>query len=463
MTDLLIVGAGPAGLAAAARAGSFGLATVLVDENVTPGGQYYRQPAMPGVRLRDAHARRGQAEIERAAAASTLRLGCSAYAIDGERGVWLMDGDGLERVVPRAVLLATGGHDLPVAFPGWTLPGVVSAGAAQALIKSQAVQPGRRGIVVGAGPFIWVVADQLRRAGVTVVEVAEATTLRQSVAGLPASLRAPGRYLELARYVLPLVASGTRVTTGHIVTAAEGKDYLEAVRLRPRSSWTQQRDQDRLVDADLLCVAYGFAASTELARLAGCGLTWDPGLGQMVPEVDDWQSTDRTGVFVAGEACGLGGAAVAALEGELAAIGAARLIGAIGPVDANRAAARVRGRMHSARAFADLLPRLFPRPAELADLATEETTVCRCENVSLASALRAVDDSGAIDLNEVKTSTRCGMGWCQGRVCGSVLSTVLPGRRPGFGRESTFTARGPVRPVPLGAIAALESAAQPDR
>jgi NADPH-dependent 2,4-dienoyl-CoA reductase/sulfur reductase-like enzyme len=459
MIDLLVVGAGPAGLAAAARAGELGLKCLVVDENAEGGGQYYRQPALAGVAGADARQRRGQDQIDRAASVASLRLGCSAYGIDAGQRVWLADANGVESVLPRAVLLATGAHDTPVAFPGWTLPGVMAAGAAQVLVKNQRVRPGLRAVVAGSGPFLLVVANQLRRAGVHVVEVVEATTLRRALPFVPASLRNPGRYGELAGYALPLVAAGVPIRRGEVVAAAEGDERLEAVRLRRRVDRGSSQAPERVVATDLLCVGYGFSASTELARLAGCRLGWDIGLSQTVPVFDAWQCTSQPGIFVAGEACGLGGAEVAAVEGELAAVGVARHLGRLAESDAVRMAGPARRRLRGLRAFAAILPRIFPRPSELGALADGETTVCRCENVTLDEVLRAVEDSAATNLNEVKTTTRCGMGWCQGRICGSVLPVVLAPGRPNFDAASQFTARNPIRPISAGQMAALERGA----
>lgn len=466
MTDLLIVGAGPAGLSAAATAGEMGLRVRVVDEGQQPGGQYYRQPALEGSR-RDVRQARGHQLIERARAVADFELGSIVFGVDraeGQLRFWVERGGDIEVVEPRAAILATGAYDSPSAFPGWTLPGVLSAGAADVLVRSQHVRPGRRAVVAGSGPFLFVVANELRRAGVHVAEIVEASTVRHALSYLPATLRHARRYPELAGLVLPAYLARTPIRRGQIVVAAEGRETLEAVRIAPRvdvqrraratnagGHAANERPSDRLVEADLLCVNYGFSASTELARLARCGLAWDPGLNQLVPAVDEWQQSSRPGLFLAGEACGLGGAEVALVEGELAAHGVARYLDRSIPRSAARAAALNR-RLRQLRAFARLLPLVFPRPSELLGLAGGETLVCRCENVALERVMAAVDQTGAANLNEVKTTTRAGMGWCQGRICGVLLSGILADRRPGFDGATPFTARNPIRPVGLGAF-----------
>ena len=457
MPDLLIVGAGPAGLSATTKAGQLGLDCLVVDENTSAGGQYYRQPPVAWANDRPSdRLLRGRAKIERATAAATFRLGCAVYGIDAEHRIWLDQDGSVERVEPACVLLATGAYDRPVAFPGWTLPGVMSAGSAQALIKSQQVRPGARAVVAGSGPFLYVVALELLHAGVHVIEVIEAATVRSAVPFLPDSMRYPARLAELVGYALPLLRAGVRIRRGAMISSAGGDQRLEEVRVRPVRSGANDPPRERVIDADLLCVGYGFVASTELARLAGCTLAWDRGLQQNVPAYDEWQATSADGVFVAGEASGLGGAPVAECEGELAAIGVARHLGRISDAGAQRMAEPIRSRLRRLRRFASLLPRLFPAPPELAELARPETIVCRCQNVTFERALEAVTHAGATTLNEVKTTTRCGMGWCQGRICGGLLPSLLAQRAgTGFDPASGFTARNPVRPVQVSSLAAI--------
>ena len=441
---------------AAAKAGELGLRCVVVDENAEAGGQYYRQPALGSVLAPDSRQQRGRIHIDHAASVATLRLGCTVYGMDGDGRFWLEQDGVAESVRPRAVLIATGAFDTPVAFPGWTLPGVMSAGAAQVLVKNQRVRPGQRAVVAGSGPMLFAVAATLRRAGVRIAEIVEATSFRQAMPFLPPTLLHPTRYAELAGYALPLVASRVPIRRGHIVAAAEGDGRLEAVRLRESGRHGTSAGRERTVEADLLCVGYGLSASTELVRLAGCRLVWDDGLGQKVPDVDLWQAASRPGFFVAGEAGGLGGAEIAAVGGELAAIGAARHLGRLQESEAAQQARSPRRRLRALKSFAAVLPRVFPRPDGLAQLPTDNTTLCRCENVTLSKVLEAMDESGAATLNEIKTTSRCGMGWCQGRVCGMVLPTVLAAHRPGFDVASSFTARSPIRPIAAASMAALE-------
>ncbi len=452
MPDLLIVGAGPAGLAAAIQAGELGLDTVVVDENTTAGGQFYRQypesfqePASP----RDPQRERGRQVISRARRAAEFRLGASVWGIDGP-DVWLDQGGEPDLVRSHCTLLATGAHDRPTPFPGWTLPGVITAGAAQTLVKGQAVKPGSRAVVAGSGPFLLTVAAHLVAAGVRVVEVVEAATLHEGLRLLPRTLPYPARYVELSRYLTPLLRHGARFTRGCVVAAAEGRDHVERVELEPLRGGPRRT---RSVGVDLLCVGYGFSAPTDLARLAGCSLRWDTGMAQPVPRHDRWQATSVPGLLVAGEACGLGGASVSALEGQIAAIGAARQLARLSDPEAARLARPLWARLRRARGFARVLTDAFPHRLQLAELPTDDTIVCRCQNVRWGTVRKAVEE-GAHDLNEVKTSTRCGMGWCQGRICGAALPDLITSRvDPGFDHSAVFTARPPFRPVRASTLA----------
>lgn len=451
MFDLVIVGAGPAGLAAAVRAGELGLSVLIADENVTAGGQYYRQPPEPfsWAGSGDPQQERGRRLIESARQTATLRLATSVWGI-GQECLWLDQDGRTEQVVAPCTLLATGAYDRPTPFPGWTLPGVITAGAAQTLVKGQGLRPGSRAVVAGSGPFLLTVAAHLVKAGVSVAELVEATTIRESLKVMPRSAAYPGRYLELVGYLAQLAAARVRLRRGYVVAAAEGGQRLQRVRLEPGQSGS---GRDRTVEADLLCVGYGFAASTELARLAGCHLRWDPGLAQPVPSYNDWQETSVAGLFLAGEACGFGSAQLAELQGQLAAIGAARYLGCLSDADAAQLASPLRRSLRRARRFSDLLTRTFPARRRLLDMVSDQTLICRCQNVSFGSLRRAVQE-GARDLNEVKTSTRCGMGWCQGRICGAALPALLHELvDPAFDASIPFTARPPLRPLSVSAMA----------
>jgi thioredoxin reductase/bacterioferritin-associated ferredoxin len=345
------------------------------------------------------------------------------------------DGDS-ERIDARATVLATGAYDRPVAFPGWTLPGALTAGAAQALAKGQGVVPGRRVLLAGAGPFLLPVATQLTAAGAEVVAVAEATRRADWLRAAPRMTRYPGRLAAYAGYRARMARVRTPVVWGHVIVRADGGDRVRRATIAAAGpDWAPISGTERTFAVDAVCTAYGFLPATELARALGCELRED------AVAHDEAMRTSVPAVFVAGEAAGIGGAELARIEGALAGHGAAAAAGRAVPVAEARALRRRRARVAG---FARVLDDLFAaRPGVLA-LADAKTPLCRCEDVT-AGAIDAAVASGADTLAALKIATRCGQGPCQGRVCERLVAARLPA-----GPEAErFTVRAPLRPIEL--------------
>ena len=341
---------------------------VVVDEQPAPGGQIWRgHPSAVG---------RTAIAALRASPAVVLS-GTAVWAAEGDGATLLtLDASGAPGAVrTRAVVVATGAHDRPVAFPGWTLPGVFTAGGAQALAKGQGVAVGRRVVLAGAGPFLLPVARELRRAGATVVAIAEATRRRDWLRQATVAGRDPGRLREYGRYRRAL--AGVELLWGHVVVGADGDEVVESVTLAPcDGAWRPDRGRERTLAVDAVCTAYGFVPVVELARTLGCALT-----PQGTVECDADQRTTVPHVFAAGEPTGIGGADLAGAEGAIAGAAAAAHARAVAAPP--RPPALERRRRRHAR-FAALLDALFgPRPG-LWELAAPETVLCRCEDVTLA-------------------------------------------------------------------------------
>lgn len=448
--DLLVVGGGPAGLAAAVEARSLGLEVAVVDERPSLGGQIFKQP---GFRVRDAHALgrdhvRGRALINAAElSGARLLLRTSCIALRGTEAVVVEEGGHAETVEAEHVLVAPGAHDRPVSFPGWTLPGVVTAGAAQTIAKTQRIAPGERVVFAGSGPLALAFPAQLRHYGVNVIAAFEAgppprasdvLRLVAAVPGNAALLReAVGYRLELAQGRIPL-------RYRRVVVRAEGKERVEGVvHAACDAEWRPLPGTEERIDADTLCVGYGFFPSIELLRLAGCEFRYDEDLGGPVVVVDEWMRTSVPGISAAGDGTGIAGSHVAVDEGRLAALG---LVGD------ERRAAPIRRRLRRKERFRRALAPMHRVGRGIYELATPETVVCRCEEVTRAEIERAIDASA--DVNVVKTFTRVTMGLCQGRNCQRQIAALIAARH---GREladvAWSTPRAPVRPVPLAAIA----------
>lgn len=423
--DVVIVGAGPAGIAAAVRAAGSGARVVVLDEGLQPGGQIWRH--RPGTPPPD-EARRWLARFERCGAAmlagtkvvDVQRLDGEGFAVEAERGSSPLV------VTARSLVIATGARELFLPFPGWTLPGVIGIGGAQALLKSGASFAGKRVVIAGSGPLLLPVAAALSAAGARVLMVAEQAPIG-AVSGFAARLVGrPSMLLQAARYRAAFARTPYR--TGTWVRRADGDGALIRVTL------TDGRTT-RALDCDVLCAAFGLVPNTELARLLGCTV------GDRGVVVDARQATSVPGVFCAGEPTGIGGADLALVEGEVAGLCAAGRPDDALPLGGRRATLE-RGAARLARAFT-------LRP-ELKTLADPDTIVCRCEDVPLGAI------SPAWSMRQAKLYTRCGMGPCQGRVCGAALHHL-------HGWEAD-TVRSPVEPVLLSTLLAdaAPEAAPPD-
>lgn len=412
--DVLVVGAGPAGLAAARAAASHGARVGLLDAQAQPGGQVWRQD------VRHASPRTARRAFSLPAAVQWLARH-SVVAAASQR-LLVETPDGAHTLDYGALVLATGARERLLPFPGWTLPGVSGAGGLQALAKQGWPVDGRRVLVAGSGPLLLAAAATLRKHGAQVLgihEQAPAANVRAFARHLP---RWPARAVQ----ALGLRARLASVPyhCGSFVRAAHGASMLQAVEVEsPRG--VQQ------ITCDLLAVGYGLLPNVELAELLGCALE-QPGTHPQV-RVDELLRTSRPDVYAAGEACGIGGLAAARLEGAIAGHAAA---GAV------HDAAALLPRHARARRFAGLLATHFALDPRLRALATPQTLICRCEDV----ALGALD--GFADARDAKLATRCGMGACQGRICGSVLAEL--GRFPRNGQ------RPPLFPTRLSTLGDIE-------
>lgn len=419
--DVAIVGAGPAGLSAAAMAAERGARVLVVDAQPQAGGQVWRRD----VRLGEATA--ANALRARAEAAGARLLPRSEVVAAAGRQL-LLNGAGPLTLEYGKLVLATGARELLLPFPGWTLPGVTGAGGAQALAKQGAPMQGRRVLVAGSGPLLLASAATLKRHGANVLgihEQASGSQLRAFAAGL---WRWPGKLLQAAQLRARL--AGVPYVSGSHVLRALGDGRLQAVEL-------QHGSRREIIECDQLACGFGLVPNTELAQQLMCRQRQQGRHAVVV--VDDYQRTSNPDVLAAGEACGIGGVDCAVAEGCIAGLAAA---------GADAAATHYFSRRQHARDFAALLHAHFTLGQAVRQLADADTLVCRCEDVRLA------DLAGLYDARTIKLMTRCGMGPCQGRVCGPALAEIADLPHPGL--------RPPVFPVPLNVLAALPAGTQAD-
>ncbi|TDD20913.1 FAD-dependent oxidoreductase [Kribbella turkmenica] len=431
VVDVAVVGAGPAGIAAALAAGDAGASVLLIDSARAVGGQFNRQPAEELRVRRPGHLQHGWEDFvgkrDRLAAHDRIaRLAeTSVWALEQGNRLWVQRGpaDGAGREVfaveAKAIVLATGAYDRVLPFPGWDLPGVYSAGAAQALAKGQRVAVGKRVLVAGTGPFLLPVAESLVGIGAEVVGLLEANSLRTVRHGWATDpLVATSKLREAVGYGALLARHRIPLRHGWTVIAAHGTDRVEAVTIaRLDAGWRPRAGSERTVAVDAVCLGFGFTAQLELAVSARCELTTGPDGGPAVV-VDANQQTTTPGVFAAGELTGIGGADLAAAEGRVAGAAAARQ--AASPAEHRKV---VKGRR-----FATALAKAYPVRDGWRSWSRPETVVCRCEEVTRGDIEGAVVERDLADGRALKLTSRAGLGLCQGRVCARTVAALVTER-----------------------------------
>jgi len=440
--DVLVVGGGPAGLAAAIAAAEAGAAVVLLDERAAPGGQYAKPlagshaDAAPDAQFRAGLDLRRRAE-HAGVRIETESVAWGAFAPDE---IAALAGGRAVTYRPRRLILAPGAHEAPVPIPGWTLPGVMTTGALQALVRAQRVCPGERPVIAGTGPLNLQLACELLAGGVTPVAVVEAAPQPGLAAWRDAwrMLRsAPGLMADGLVMRARLRGAGVPLLWATRVVAAEGEGRVRAVRLAGP-------DGEHTLQADIAALNMGFQPETGLARALGIPHRFvDTGPGHLATETDADGRTALASVFAVGDGASLGGARAAMARGRIAGLAAARDLGRHAPDDPAARAALAR-----AAAFQDALWRVFRPPHQSPAGIPADTVVCRCEEVT-AGRLRAELAAGLASLPALKKATRAGMGRCQGRFCAATIARLCPDAPD----DGSFAApRAPLRPVPAAPL-----------
>lgn len=461
MSTVLVVGAGPAGLAAAVAALDAGARVTILDASDETGGQYWRHLPSARAGRNEARLHHGWSIYQALHARVTgdpaceLILGAQVWSVEPNPtspcgrtfnvSIGTVDHRGatMRAFSPDAAVLATGAHDRTLPFPGWELPGVFSGGAAQALAKGERVAVGQRVIVSGAGPFLLPVAVSVAETGSRVVEVVEANRIPRLMRGWSAKpwqlFGARSKAGELVEYARSFVRHRIPYRTGMAVVAAHGTDRVEAVTVAKLDvDWAPVLGTERRVEVDAVCVTHDFTPRLEVAVAAGCELT-----DERFIITDDKQQTTVADIYAAGEVTGIGGVDLAMAEG---AIAGARAAGG-NPTDLAVC------RRSVFTGFAARIAAAHGIRPGWRQWMSEDTVVCRCEEVTYGSLCRGVES--APGLRSLKLTTRASLGICQGRICGRTVEDVLDGTK-----RSTDGARVDRRPIVtpqrLGDLAQLE-------
>jgi NADPH-dependent 2,4-dienoyl-CoA reductase/sulfur reductase-like enzyme len=445
--ELAIVGAGPAGMAAAALAAEVGLDTILVDEQHSPGGQIYRgvERARPDSLFGPDYLAGGRLVAAMRASGVEYRPATTVWHLDPDGTLYLIAGDCSDMVRARRILLATGAIERPVPIPGWILPGVMTVGAAQILLKTADLVPMGRAVLAGQGPLLSLFAMQLARAGAPPVAILETTPSANYPQALVALRRRwPGLRPLLKGVSLALAARRAGIPLRRDVRGlrAIGRDSLERV------VW-----EGGETAADHLLLHEGVIPNIQVSLALQLRHEWDDDQLCWRPALDPWGQTSLPCIAVAGDAGGIAGAEAARLAGQLAALDAAMLLGRIGEPERDRRAGTIRAALARELALRPVLDRLYrPRRSILAP-DDDQIIVCRCEEVSAGQVRQAVR-LGAMGPNQLKAFTRCGMGPCQGRICGPVVNAIIADMlgKP-IAEIDTWRPRAPFKPITVGALA----------
>jgi hydrogen cyanide synthase HcnB len=444
----LIVGAGPAGVRAAQTLCRHGVRPVVIDEAPRWGGQIYRQPPANFGRSKRALYGFEAARADAVHAAMDSILDQVDYRPDTL--VWnaaggqldLLCRGGIDSVPYSQLIVATGAADRVLPFPGWTLPGVYTLGAAQVALKYQGCAIGERVIFAGTGPLLYLVAYQYAKAGAQVVAVLDTARFADKLAAVPAMLRNRAVFAKGLYYLAWLRLHGIPVHEGVRLERASGSTQVAAMRWR-------RGDSSHELPCDAVAFGYGLRSETQLADLLECRFGYDAVQRAALPERDAAGRASVAGVYLAGDGAGIMGADAAEWAGELAAL--ALLADAGETIDGPRAAELEEG-LAKIAAYRSGLERAFPFPQDWAAQATDDLVICRCEEITAGQLRQCVRETGAVEINRLKALTRVGMGRCQGRTCAVAAAEILA-QATGRTLDQVGRLRGqaPIKPLPFAA------------
>ena len=459
MHDVIVLGAGPAGAAAAIEAARLGLSVAVLDEAGDAGGQVYR--IAPGVRARGASPERKAGDALREALAAA-RVDCR-FA----QRVWHIERDGDAFLVHavseagpltlfgRALIVAGGALERHLPIPGWDRPGVIGLAGATVLLKAQGMLPGRNVVVAGAGPLLLAVAAGILHGGGRVAAVVDVNPRRRWLRDWRSLASRPDLATRGAGWLATLIAQGTPMLHAAALRRIDGEPAVTRVAVAALDDGGAMAADapERTIECDAVCVGFGLQPATDVTRLLGAAHAFDAAHGGWHAVTDGEQASTVAGAFVCGDAAGIAGAAAAPWSGRIAAVAAARYLDRIDTADAAALTTPMRREFGRAARFGAAMTQLADAGGSLVDGIAPATPVCLCERVTRA-ALDAAVDAGARTLSEVKSATRCGMGPCGGRLCEDAAARFIA-LRTGTTRADIgmATGRPPLRPVALDSLA----------
>lgn len=454
--DLLVVGAGPGGLAAASCAKSLGLCVLLINEQNHLGGQIYHsietmsgarkdllgQDFKYGSRLVDSFKKSGAGYMP----------GTGVISIDANRSVVCQKEEKTFEINAKQIIISSGAMERPVPIPGWTLPGVMGAAAADVLLKQSDIIPSGRVVFAGSGPLMLSVICHLIDCGVDIAGILDTSGFKiklGAMAHLPGALSNPGLLLKGLAMLKKIHAAGIPVIRDATNIRANGKDRVTSV------SFTCKGETQTL-DTDLLLLHEGLIPNTQLARLAGCAHQWETPHQYWSPVTNQWGQSSVEGISLAGDCTGIFGAMASEHAGRIAALNAACNAGYLTLAQRNDKARQHFCALKRAKRIRPFIDALYPPSTDMILPRDPDTIVCRCEEIKLSTILAAIEN-GFHEPATIKNKTRSGMGRCQGRMCGTLITQILGDKLSKTpGQVGHYHIRSMIKPVPLSQLAAMD-------
>lgn len=447
--DLVVIGAGPAGMAAALAAQRRGLDVLLLDEQPQVGGQIYRSITQTDAQrecILGADYVYGKSLADQVRASGlTHWAGASVWQIDPDKTVHVLRNDRTTRIETKSLVIATGAMERPFPVPGWTLPGVMTAGAGQILLKNAAVVPQVPVVLAGCGPLLYLLAAQYLRAGVeirAVLDTSAGTDWRLAIRHASSLLAGWGYVRKGLGLLREIKSAGIPFFTDVGGLRIEGEDAVRQVRFTS-AGHSQQ------IDCELVLLHQGVVPNTQVSWSLRAEHHWDDEQLCWLPVLDSWGQTSLPGIYIAGDGAGIGGALVAEMQGALAGIGVANSLG----FGTSEDGAQQRAQIAQHLRIRPFLNQQY-RPKDEFRIPADEVVVCRCEEVT-AGAIREQVQLGCVGPNQTKSFSRCGMGPCQGRQCGLTVTEIiakeanLPPQEVGY-----YRIRPPLKSLSLAQLAA---------
>ncbi|BCG02220.1 FAD/NAD(P)-binding oxidoreductase (plasmid) [Paraburkholderia sp. PGU19] len=453
--QVVIVGAGPAGIRAAQTLVAAGIRPIVLDENARWGGQIYRQPPADAGFTRSKATLYGFESKKADAVHETMRALLPQIDYRPDTLVWSCEGRRLDTirngreasVAFTQLIIASGATDRVLPVPGWTLPGVYTLGGAQVALKAQGSAIGRRVVLAGTGPLLYLIAYQYVKAGARIEAVLDTSAWSKQVAAVPKLINQPSTFAKGIYYVAWLKARGVRMERGVTLVGIDGEEGVAGIRFKA----SHESERIETITCDAVGLGFGLRPETQLADLAGCRFRFDTLNGCWLPERDAAGRSSVAGIYLAGDGAGIAGADAAELAGRRAALALLDDLGIEHPAHADGLdPATLERRLQRIAVFRAGIEAAFAPPSQPAKHWPDDMTVCRCEEVDAGTLRRCIRGGEASEINRLKALTRVGMGRCQGRMCGEAAIALLSeetGRPPeSVGR---LRSQAPIKPIPI--------------